>query len=216
MLAMATTGFTIRLTGVPYNTTTVSSPTVTAGNSIAARPTEGQTQQRLNQGISGKPILGNAEEAKGRPKAITILTSRATNRWGCKRASRPGWVTGPFSGNRTSRQQCAWHGKFGVVHADELSSFSCCGHLSLKAPPPGTTNLLESALFPAYDLWRKARVAAVRRLETGPGKEARVDWSHLGWLQERRQRHLWRSRSRLAGAEERWLKRRRTRSWEYY
>src|SRR5689334_4476272 len=37
-----------------------------------------------------------------------------------------------------------------------------------------------------------ARVVAVRRFETGPGKQAQVDWGHLGSLEEdRRQRPLW-------------------------
>jgi transposase len=37
-----------------------------------------------------------------------------------------------------------------------------------------------------------ARVVAVRRFETGPGKQAQVDWGHLGSLQEEgRPRQLW-------------------------
>jgi len=37
-----------------------------------------------------------------------------------------------------------------------------------------------------------AQAVAVRRFETGPGKQAQVDWGHLGWLEEDgRQRPLW-------------------------
>ena len=37
-----------------------------------------------------------------------------------------------------------------------------------------------------------ARVVAVRRFETPPGKQAQVDWGHLGWLaDEREERRLW-------------------------
>jgi hypothetical protein len=37
-----------------------------------------------------------------------------------------------------------------------------------------------------------ARVVAVRRFETPPGKQAQVDWGHLGWLGDGRQREsLW-------------------------
>lgn len=37
-----------------------------------------------------------------------------------------------------------------------------------------------------------ARVVAVRRFETGPGKQAQVDWGHLGTLHEEgRKRQLW-------------------------
>ena len=37
-----------------------------------------------------------------------------------------------------------------------------------------------------------AQAVAVRRFETGPGKQAQVDWGHVGWLEEEgRQRSLW-------------------------
>ena len=37
-----------------------------------------------------------------------------------------------------------------------------------------------------------ARVVAVRRFETPPGKQAQVDWGHLGWLhQAGQQRQMW-------------------------
>ena len=37
-----------------------------------------------------------------------------------------------------------------------------------------------------------ARVVAVRRFETPPGKQAQVDWGHLGWLHEEgKERQMW-------------------------
>src|SRR5262249_35303786 len=53
----------------------------------------------------------------------------------------------------------------------------------------GGYTILKDWLHPQRE---SARVVAVRRFETGPGKQAQVDWGHLGTLQEEgRKRQLW-------------------------
>lgn len=53
----------------------------------------------------------------------------------------------------------------------------------------GGYTILKDWLHPQREA---ARVVAVRRFETGPGKQAQVDWGHLGGLLEKgRQRQLW-------------------------
>ena len=52
----------------------------------------------------------------------------------------------------------------------------------------GGYTILKDWLHPQREA---ARIVAVRRFETGPGKQAQVDWGHLGSLQgEGRQRQL--------------------------
>jgi transposase len=62
----------------------------------------------------------------------------------------------------------------------------------------GGYTILKNWLNPQRE---SARIVAVRRIETPPGKQAQVDWGHLGSLTENGERRmLWASSSRWGTA----------------